>query len=350
MKKNLFYILCVLILAHSAVWGDDGSNKKGGNHQETVAATEQIGPVKFLGQKIDVLITKLNETIKSQSRGVVVSPSSVDKIAKASASETVKLIRGGTSEEFEKTPTTQSSSGARDKKKYPQDQGQDFSSDDEDLPTESSLEDDDMTPKNSAGGRGEGRRSKKREFTKVVVLPSPLYKYRNYKGIKIKDEFIIKQYIVQENGQPRCAYIDDPTLGEEIFVVNCEINNAGKRGKKQAFPSTLDKFNFQFEIDNQSIVGNVCVFIVLSRVNRFSKIEKSNSLLIDCKEYFFDNVAPNKKPLWVDWEQEMGGVYNQVVYCYVLVAVNDFKGGNILYYKIFPMKFMAQDRFHKPND
>lgn len=338
-----------MILANSTVWADDGSNKKGGNVQKTTATTEQIGPVKFLGDKIDLLIKKLNETIKSQNRGVVVSQSSVDKIAKASASETVKLMRSGTPEELKKTPTARSSSGEKDKSGHPQDQGQDFSSDDEELTTDPSLEDDDTIPKDSTGGRSKGRRLNKRGFTKVVVLPSPLYKYRDYKGIRITDQLIIKQYIVQENGQPRCAYINDPTFNEEIFIVNCEINNVGKRGKKQAFPSTLDKFNFQFEIDNQSIVGNVCVFIVLSRVNRFSKIEKSNSLLTDCEEYFFDDVAPNQKPLQVDWEQEIGGVYNQIVYCYVLVAVNDFKGGNIIYYKIFPMKFMAQDRFHKPN-
>lgn len=265
--------------------------------------------------------------IKNQTAGVKVSEKSIAEIA--------AVVNANKSVGFNSTSLSESP----DSKDPEQRTDREMMTDDEE--EESRPDNNDRDDRGSQIGNSRFSRSRDADDARQPkVLPDPLFKYAEWQESEIGDEFTIKQFITQKNGQPKCYYIKNPRDGDRVFVVVCDVERRKGIFRKKS-DQLLTTFNFEFQIKSCSVKSDAAVFIILSRTPIFSDIHFGNTVFAG-DEIILKKLSPNKAPQKLKWEAEIGGSHNEILYCYVIVAVNEIQGGKTLYYKIFPIKFLTQ--------
>lgn len=268
--------------------------------------------------------------VKEQTTGVKVSKQSVAEIAAAVNANNSRSTSSASFSESSAEEVTRQSTDDSDISPHRQNE------DDEETESYNDSED-------RRGQFGNSHFSRDRDAEDVrdpKVLPDPLFNYAEWQEAEIENELIISQYITQKDGQPKCYYIKNPAGGDKVLVVVCDVlSREGFSIKKSEH--LMKNFDLEFKIQSYSIRSDATTFVIISREPIFSEIHFGN-VVFSGNEKFLKKLSPNKTTQSVKWKIELGGSYNEILYCYVVVAVNEIQGGKTLYYKIFPIKFLTQ--------
>lgn len=324
MNKKFFIIfLFIFTIIVSASGNSKEPVQTEKNKQNTNGGFNGTQIVETLNKAVGYLKKLVDETVKNKTTGVKVSQQSVEEIAAA-----VNRHKNNGDGIDRRTSDVENWPSKDQEKKT--------------LLNNTNVGDDNEsgTEVRQGGDHHYYRGRNVADLQKPHVLPDPLIKYGEWRDQEIDDELIIRHFITQKNGLPRCHYIKNPYGGDKVFVVVCDEEHRSFFPFKKKDRLITD-FKFEFEVRSCKVKSDAAVFVILSRTANFSKINFGNTVF-GSQEMIVKKLSPNKAPQKLEWKAEIGGSHNEILYCYVVVAVNEVLGGKVLYYKIFPIKFLTQ--------